>query len=330
LAAVTKQRGELATARDQLQGERAKLQQALAAQTRAGAELRRLLGSLELGPPAPEAQAPETPGEMPVTVNEMTECMGYPSLTLDCVNKLGMRWGKSHSAEAVDGVVRMIDGQAANRALLARVAPRLPAVGAPPARWRVGRGERLYYADVVAMFGLPERVSGNGRRFTAWWPVGAWAREASATVVDGVVTAFDGRPVDPASVCALVRQRAEAYRGGADSSAVEASVASAKACYRYAAETLLPERLGREARLKARDGLNLSQWALAPFDSVGTWIAPTNTPRQSITMRAAVDCTWTATDEKVTKQRRYVILTLVCVEDGTFRPADYAVVLPGD
>ncbi len=326
LAAVTGQRNEHEAARQRLGAERTGLQRDLAAQRGARAELLRLLEALDLGeaPAGKEVRQPAPLPEMPVTVRELLQSMGNPTLTVQDGNQLALHWGELRSARAVDGVVVTIDGKAASRSALAAAVSVPPAVASPPAPWRVGKKGRLHYADLVAMFGRPERVAGTGRRFRAWWPIGAWARRASATVVEGIVTQFDGRQVDPGGACALVCHRPEAYRSGGSAANVQACTASARASYRYVAEVVLPARLGREAELKARDGLTLTRWTLAPFDSVGTWIAPTNTPPGSITLRAAVDCTWTAMDGTQTAQRRYVVVTLVN-RAGDVRAADCAI-----
>ena len=143
---------------------------------------------------------------------------------------------------------------------------------------------------------------------------------------------FDGRQVEPAQICALVYHRAEAYGGGASSAwaaRVQANVASAKACYQYVAETLLAQQLRQEAELRARDGLTLTECSLAPFDSVGTWIAPVNAPSGSIALRAAVDCTWTAMDGTATTEQRYLAVSLVNDQED-LRPTDCAIFAPRD
>ena len=338
LADATKLRDQYAAAGKQLQAERAKLQKDLSIQQKTGAELIRLLEALDLG--QPPAKAPdqakdssiEPLPEMPITIEELTCSMGQPTLTIQADQELTLHWGQQHSARAVNGVADTIDEKPATRALLEAAAGATPAVAAAPGPWRAKKDSPLHYADLVAMFGQPQCAAGTGRQFTAWWPVGAWARTVSAKVVDGVVTEFDGRRADPAQICALVYQRAQAYTAGQSANweaKVQANTDLAKACYGYVAEMLLPHRLAKEAELKARDGLKLTNWVLAPFDSVGTWIAPTSAPAGSICLRAAVDCTWTAMDGAATTQRRYMVVTLTR-EQGIIRPTAIAIFDPRD
>jgi len=322
LAAVTSRREALSKERDELAGRKSELEKALSARKAAEAELRRLLAALELGPPpsAPASAAgsdgpseaadgPAAPAEMPLTEREVSECLGYPTMAFHRCGEVALRWGTAHTARSVGGLVTTIDGRPAGRALLAELSGARPSVGSAPGPWRLSDRRRVHYAELVDLFGQPERMAGTGRRFTAWWSIGAWARRASATVADGVVTSFDGRPVDPPVLCALVRHRPQAYREP-EAPAVRAAVDAARACYERAAETVVPDRLRRDAVTKSRDGIRLAAWRLAPLESVGTWIAPTNAPAGSMTLRAALTCTWARGDGSAETDARYVVVTL--------------------
>jgi len=324
LAAVTEKHDALTAERKKLLAVKARLTEDLAAQSRASDDMKRLLDALDMGE-MPEATHPAGPAEMPITVRELTRAMGPPTLTVQANDRLTMRWGTAHQATSVAGVAATLDGKPATRGLLGQVATVPPRRASAPGAWRMARGHRPTYAELVSLFGQPDRLAGKGSRFRAWWSIGAWARKASATVVNGIVTSFDGKPAEASRLCALVPHRPGAYRRGAESNAVRAAAASAKACYQYAVDTLMPDQLRREAVLKARDGLTLTKWTLAPFDSVGTWIARTDVPvTGAMTLRAAVDCEWTAGDGARTVERRYVVLAMVHTESGDVQTADYA------
>jgi len=318
LASARKQVEALRRARQALRKEQARLARALEMQKRTNADLAEFLSVLDLGGgrPAPAPTPPaRTPPEPPITTWEVVYCAGYPTLVFRDGAEEQLHWGKQHVVRAVDGIVREIDARPATRALLARLGSVQPAVAPPAGPWRVGKGQSLRYTDLVAMFGRPERVSGTGRRFTAWWTVGAWARQASATVEEGAVIAFDGRGVDPPALCGLVRHRPEAYR--AATRAVKDQAAVARACYRLAQKVVGAE-VNRLATLAARDGRQLQKWSLAPFESVGTWIAPTSTPAGSIVLRSAVDFTWAGLDGTRRLERRFVVVRFV-TDSGQIR-----------
>jgi len=324
LQEVSAQRQQLAAARESLAAEKARLERSLGQERRVKGALVRLLGALDVGrsgrPPSP----PRSPGEMPITVKELEYWMGQPSMTVQEGDRLTMRWGGRHVATAVSGLVTSIDGKPATRAVLASAAPVQPAVGALSGPWRWSSDQTVHYADLVALFGRPEGTSGTGRNFTAWWPVGAWGRTAVARVADGVVKLFDGRPADGEALCRLVPQRGEAY-SRPDQAALEA----ARRCYKDAAG-IVGQYLRRQAELRARDSWHLQKWQLAPFDSVGTWIAPTRVPAEGMTMRAALSCTWVAEDGRVEVQRRYVVVTISSASAAGSRQEDFAIFEPRD
>jgi len=171
------------------------------------------------------------------------------------------------------------------------------------------------------MFGRPDGTAGTGRDFTAWWCVGAWGRTATAKVVDGVVKEFDGRAADPAGVCELVRQRSQAYRQPGQEAAEDARK------YYERAAWVVGEDLKREAAFQARDGWNLKQWSLAPFDSVGCWMAPVDPVGGAMTLRAVVRCTWVNDNGSVRRDQRYVVVTLTPGPDG-LEQTEYAIFQP--
>ena len=176
------------------------------------------------------------------------------------------------------------------------------------------------------MFGKPEKIGGSAARFQACWTVGAWARVVSATVVDGVVTEFGGRKADPVVCCELARHRGEAYKSATP--AVNAGTARARESYRRACRAIA-QQLRNEAYLLARQGLRLEKHSVAPFESVGVWIAPSDGPGDAMTVRAAVDCTWVKQDGTTAEQRRYVVVTLA--GRGEKREAsEFAVLTPGE
>lgn len=289
-----------------LQSANAELKASLKDQQAASAEIRRFLPLLEMGPAVAAASA-RSPGEMPITGKELLDCFGTPAISSVKGRDFQARWAEGRSASITDGIVAEINGQDATRAILASVTPRPPAVAPAPGAWRAGKGERLHYADLVSMFGRPERVAGTASEFTAWWTIGAWARPANATIAEGVVTRFDGRPADPAACCELVRHRAQAYN--TVTPAVRSEVAAAEEFYRRASG-IAGAALSRDTASRPSDGAVLSAWKLAPLDSVATWIARTGPAGEAMTLRAAVDCTWTALDGRQTTRRRFVVLTV--------------------
>ena len=321
LSKLLEERDGLAQKQQRLLDEQARLAGELNEQKRLSTDLTRLLSVLEVGTtdraPAP---APTT-GEKPVTVKELRYWLGAPSVVAQKGSALRMHWGQKHTAEALDDVVTTIDGQPATRAMLSGLAAVEPVGDNVP--WRLAKDEPVRYVDLLAMFGRPEGTTGTGDEFSAWWSVGAWARNATARIVNGIVTEFDGREVDADVLCELVRHRAEAYRTPNPSVAT-----AAKACYDFAGKRL-QDHLAREAELMARDGWTLKEWKLADFDSVGTWIAPTSTPANAMTLRAGVVCTWVAGDGRVTTQRRYLVVTLGTYESGT-KTEDFALFAPRD
>lgn len=311
LSAAQVEKQKLDKANSALQADRTRLTASLASQKQASAELKRFLASLGLGEETPGRSIPataQTPSEMPITTGELFRLMGYPSLTLEYSNYVEMKWDGRHTVRATDGLVTTIDGNAASRTALASAAVVRSSASAAPGQWRIRRGQKVYYADLVAMFGRPDQVAGSGGQFQACWSVGAWARRVSATVVDGVVTKFAGRPADGAVCCELARHRIGAYKSAGR--AVQANAAAARAAYNRAV-SVVGGRLAARADLRARDdGVKLVRWNMAPLDSVGTWVGPANASAGSATVRAWVDCTWAAMDGATTDERRYVVVTL--------------------
>ncbi len=321
--AMARQRAEkLGKVNTAIQAARANVVSSLKATRSAMAETKRFLAALEFGDPqAAEPERSLWPGEMPITEKELVWCLGTPSVSVQKDNTVRMHWGTDHVAWLVDGVATEIDGKPAVRALLAsKGVERLDAV-APPGPWRFGEGKSLHYADLVGLFGHPERVAGSGSQFTAWWTVGAWARGVSATVEEGVVARFDGGQVDLACCCGLVRHRARAYQNAGK--AVQAEVAAAKAFYGQAAAVVAKD-LTRKAERRQIDGVTLKAWKLAPFDSVGVWIAPMASRTGAMTLRGALDCTWVQQDGSESTERRYVVVSMVRAE-GDLQPVECAV-----
>ena len=302
-----------------------KLKASLETQRQGAAKLKGMLSVLDVGP-TEAPSSPARPAEMPITRWELARRLGQPTLAFAKGRALAIRWGKSHTARTVDDIVTAIDGKPACREVLASAAGSRPWQPDPPGRWRVGEDERLYYVDLVAMFGRPERIGGSAARFKAWWTIGAWARAASATVVNGVVTEFAGTKINPAVCCELARHRREAYREATP--AVKASAASARDWYRRACQ-VISARLKAEADVVARDGVRLQNHSVAPFDSVGVWIAPAGGPDDPMTVRAAVNCTWVRRDGTTTRQRRYVVVTLTGRGDKP-EVNEFAVLTPGE
>jgi len=330
LQAATAKRDALAAERKKLLSREAELEKALASHIDQSSSMRRLLNALNMGP-IPTGEAAIGPAEMPLTARELTRAIGNPTLTFQSSAGLEMRWAGEHSATSVDGVVTLIDGKPASRSALAGIAAVPSRVQRPPAAWRLSSKQTLHYADLVELFGKPEQLAGSGNRFMAWWSVGAWARQASATVVNGIVTKFDGKPVDPGALCTLVRHRPQAYRDGGKSLAVKGVWSSATACYTFAAENILPKRLKEESVQSARDGRHLATWELAPLSSVGTWAAWTDSPDLGgVTLRAALTLNWKDEDGAETTERRYVIISVSNDDLGNVTTTDFAWVSTGD
>ncbi len=293
-----------------LQADQTKLTDALTSQQQTSAELKRFLAVLEVGEnqksPA-QATASQGPAEMPITTGELIRQMGYPSLLFQRLDHVEMKWGDSHTVRTTDGLVTQIDGEAASRAALASAAVVRPMAVRQPGQWRISRDGKVYYADLVAVFGRPDCAAGTGGQLRVCWTVGAWARQVSASVVDGVVTQFAGQDADGAVCCELVRHRVAAYKSAGQ--AVQTNAAAARAAYNQAV-VVVGRHLAEQAGPKARDGIKLVRWNMAPLESVGTWIGPANASAGSATVRAWVDCTWAKSDGSKTDERRYVVVTL--------------------
>lgn len=75
----------------------------------------------------------------------------------------------------------------------------------------------------------------------------------------------------------------------------------------------------------AKDGWTLTAWRMAPYESVATWVGPNSARAGVMTVRSAVDCTWTAQDGTTNTQRRYVVITLT---GPNAEPIDYAIFDP--
>ncbi len=305
LLALRTEKERLGKAENSLLSERSRMAESLASQQQTSAELKRFLAVLDLGDnqtlPAQPA-ASQQPVEMPITTGELIRRMGYPSLTFQRLDHVEMKWDDKHTVRATGGLVMQIDGKPASREAMSLSPP-----VSPTGDWRIARGGKVYYADLVAVFGRPDRVAGTGGQFQACWTVGAWARQVSATVVDGLVTQFAGQNADGAICCELVRHRTAAYKSA--DQAVHANAAAAGEAYKRAV-TVIGLRLDEEAARKAHDGVKLVRWNAAPLESVGTWVGPANASAGSATVRAWVDCTWAKSDGSETDERRYVVVTL--------------------
>ena len=284
--------------------------------------MRRFLGVLDMGA-APPATAPaQSPPEPPITAKEIAWRMGHPTLVFDKGRDVEMCWSETRTARVRDGIVTSINAAPATRALIVRGGAKPARRMALPGPWRVGRGQAVQYVDLVAMYGRPERIAGTAGRMRAWWSVGAWARTVSVEVADGVVKRLDGRPADAATCCELVRHRAAAYANA--SQAVQAFCRVARSAY-VRASAILGEKMKDEARHMAKDGWTLTAWRMAPYESVATWVGPNSARAGVMTVRSAVDCTWTAQDGTTNTQRRYVVITLT---GPNAEPIDYAIFDP--
>ncbi len=330
LATAQSDRQKLGRIAAALQTDRKKIVADLASQKRTAVELKRFIALLEIGEKGYEQGAEhawQTPVEKPITTGELIRQMGYPSLTFQRLEHVGMRWGEDHTVLAAGGLITEIDGQTASRSVLASVAVAPPMAVDSPGQWRVVKGKNLYYADMVAMYGRPERIAGTGSKFTAWWPVGAWARTVPATVIDGVVTEFAGRKTDPELCCELVRQNTSAYKSPTQS--VRANAAAARASWCRARE-VIAGKLQAESRRRTREGgPGILKWNIAPLGSAGTWIGPANASSGSTIVRVWVDCTWVKGDGSTTNQRRYAVVILFG-KDQQIETAEYSIFAPRD
>ena len=309
--ALRQQAEQLAQTKGSLEQAKAELTATVEAQQREDKQLKRLLSVLDVGPAlAAAVDKAALAEEMPITAKELCSAWGSPSVSLDRGACVEMKW-TGHVALIRDGVVEQVDGQAAQREALVKIGCQVPAPVASTAAWRVAKSETLLYADLVEMYGKPESVHGTAASFTATWTVGAWARQANATVNEGVVTQFDGRPVNPALCCELVRHRAAAYRSPSET--VQKVDASSRAFYAEVAK-MAQERVRIRAAEHRDNGKTLLSAKLADVDSVGTWIGVTNQNGHSVCLRSAVDLTWKNEDGKTSTERRYVAVTVT--QDG--------------
>ena len=325
LASAADAAKQLSSRHQALLADNAKLKAGIEARQTDAAKIKDMLSTLDLGP-ADWSSDPSGRVEMPITRRELAFCLGQPTLSFAKGRVLTIRWGKAHTARTVDDVVTDINGKPACRESLASAAGARPWSPSQPGQWRLGKDEPVHYVDLVAMFGKPEKIGGSAARFQARWTVGAWARVVSATVANGVVTEFGGREADGVVCCELARHRSEAYKSA--TAAVSASTARARDCYRHACRAI-GEQLRNEAHLMARDGMRLEKHSVAPFESVGVWIAPSDGYGETMTMRAAVDCTWVKQDGTTVEQRRYVVVTLAGKGDK-WEVREFAILTPGD
>ena len=298
--------GDLSQARgqlDQLQKQQSDLANvnqtvstALRSQGQQLTQWRELAAALEFGSPAAKPAAAGL-GEPPLTQWELVYFVGQPSTIMTQANNTEMHWGAAHQAALVDRVVVSIDGKPASRKALFGLQAPQPTGSA--GAYRFGPNDSLQYGELVGLFGRPASIAGTGERFTATWQIGAWGRAASATVVNGVVSDFDGRPADSALCCGLVRQRAAAYAPN------QASVASFAASCRDAygrAATLLAEQVKQEATRQAQDGITLKSFALAPLESVGSWAG---LEAGGLAVRTIVTTTWHSPSQGAWTTTRY-------------------------
>jgi hypothetical protein len=322
LASVRESAKDLSARHEQAVAANSKLTKGIEAQREAAGQFQRLLAALELG----SGEAPAVVGDdadKPVTRSELIGRLGQPTISFGSCDELTMQWGAEHTALAVNDVVATIDGQPATRGVLRQLAPAGGDWAAPLGSWWTG-GATVQYADLVGLLGAPEGLSGTGRQFTAWWPVGAWAGTASATVVDGLVTEFAGGEPDWSAICELVRHRSQAY--DSETAAVRDGVRDARGAYERASR-LIAERMAEDARIPARDGMKLVGVDVAAFDSAGVWIAP-RAADGAMVVRALVRCAWRNADGARTVVPQFVIVTLTGGPDEC-KLAEYAVLTPG-
>lgn len=298
--------GELSQARGQLgqlqkkQGELTNVNDTLSTALRSqGQQLdqwRELAATLEFGQPVAKPAAARL-GEQPLTQWELVYFVGQPSMIMTQANNTEMHWGSAHQATLVDRVVVSIDGKPASRKALFGL--RTPQTAGSAGDYRLGANDTLRHSELVGLFGRPVNIAGTGERFTATWQIGAWGRTASATVVNGVVSDFDGRPADSALLCSLVHQRAAAY--APNQAPVASFAASCRAAYGKAA-TLLAEQVKQEALSQAKDGVTLKSFTLAPLESVGSWAG---LEAGGLAVRTVVTTTWSSPSEGTWTTARY-------------------------
>ena len=299
---------ELEKIKDSLTEEKGKLLDTLDMKNQYIAHLLRYLATLDLGGelPRPDEITVSKPLGMPITSDELIKQAGYPTMVFQTGNAVEMEWTNGDKAKAIDGIIVEINSKPATRETLAAMGISLPKYY-QPANWRYKTGEKIYYADLVELFGKPERIAGTAKEFVAWWPIGAWGRSVPVKVSQGVVVSFAGQKPDGALLCQLVRQRNCAY--GTVTKDVINTAAAAHDAYCRAA-LVVKKYLTEQAYLRGRDGLRLDRWKMAPLDSVGTWIAfeIANTPAAII--RTCVDCTWVTPDGQEKTERRYAVITI--------------------
>lgn len=309
LAATVKLRDELDCRRQLLEREQTDLTVSLQTQAEKSAALARLLDTLQLNTGASSNGASlnsTSPAEMPITQRELTFAWGNPAVSFTACGKTEMRWQNRHQAVVCNGLMTKLDRQPATRGGLAIEDAKAVTVVEPASSWRFAAGQSVSYVDLVNLYGRPEKTVGTGSNFTATWPVGAWGRSVNARVVDGVVAEFDGRTTDPATCCELVRQRANAYRNAGD--LTQASTGW-RAWYDLA-NAAVEKSLKNEAAQLDKDGLKLTRWTLADFDTVGTWVGQVQADKDMVMVRSVLDCTWTTSEGTSMNQRRYVVVSL--------------------
>lgn len=298
LADARRQMGTLQEEQRQFAATKEALSTGLRSQSQIAAQWRDLAGALDFGPAA-QTTAANKPGEMPITVWELTAYAGQPTVSFQDGSKLDVQWGTAHRATLVDQVVTTIDGKPASRSLLPRTQAQI--TGQTPAPWRLGGSAEVRFADLAAMFGRPTKLTGTGDNFTATWQFGAWGRSATAKVTSGVVVEFDGRPTDGPTLCNLVRQRAVAY--APDQKAAGEWAEACRTTYRQAA-TAIGEQIKQEAVRQSQDGVTLKNYALAPFDSSGSWVGP---GVGGATVRTLVSTTWSSPAKGTWTTTRYAV-----------------------
>jgi hypothetical protein len=286
--------------------EKVQLTDELHQQKQTAQQLTALLECLEVQKGHLKTARKASPAEPPVTAKELISAMGTPAMTSEKDRVVRLAWSQ-HSADVRGGVVEVLDGRPCSRRQLLASGARLPEALPPAEGYRLSKGGSLLYSDMVGLFGKPEAVEGTGRGFTASWAIGAWSRLATATVLDGVVTKFDNRDVDPEEICQLVRQRLAAYPNKVE--ATQRLCTASEGFYNEAKKWIAQE-LQRDMSIQRREGLTLKSWSIGDFNSVNTWIAPTTFGPEAMTMRTTLDCTWEAAGGKTTTTRQYAVVTL--------------------
>jgi len=299
---------ELEKIKDSLIEQKGKLLDTLDMKTQYIANLLRYLATLDLGEeiPSQEEITISKPLGMPITSNELIEQVGYPSMVFQTGDVTEMEWTNKGSAKAINGIVVEINSKPVTRETLAAMGITLPKYY-QPADWRYKTGEKVYYADLVELFGKPERIAGTAKEFVAWWSIGAWGRSIPVKVSQGVVISFAGEEPDGTLCCQLVRQRNCAY-GKVTKDVINTS-AAAHDIYCQAA-LVLKKYLKEQAYLRGRDGLRLDRWKMAPLESVGTWIAFEIGDTPNAIVRTWIDCTWVEPDGQEKTERRYAVITV--------------------